>query len=245
MCYDQEVMRVISMVPSWTETLIESNVDVVGRTRFCIHPKDKIAHIPVVGGTKDIKVQEIQNLKPDILILDKEENPIRMSELGFPYYATHVSSIHNVAGEVSKMSEIVQSLKLKDIAERWERCARKTLSSQANLPVLEWLTSVPQKTTKVFYIIWRNPWMVVSNDTFIGSMMTHLGYPLLPFANKYPEIHWEEMNQPGHLLLFSSEPFPFLKRKSVIPELKASAAIVDGERLSWFGVRSLRYLESL
>ena len=65
----------MSLVPSWTETLICAGVDVVGRTRFCIHPEGKVGSIAALGGTKNLKSQELMNLKPDLIILDQEENP--------------------------------------------------------------------------------------------------------------------------------------------------------------------------
>src|ERR1022692_4596445 len=94
-------VRVISMVPSWTETLIESGVNVVGRTRFCIHPKDQVKSIQAVGGTKDIDWDKVNGLKPNLVILDQEENPKSMADqCPFPILATHVTQISDVGRDL-------------------------------------------------------------------------------------------------------------------------------------------------
>src|SRR5437868_6660844 len=99
-------MRVVSFVPSWTETLLSSGVEVVGRTRFCIHPHEKVAAIPVVGGTKDWNLEKLRALKPDLLLLDQEENPKFMAEQSeFPFHATHIESVQSVAGALRAMGE--------------------------------------------------------------------------------------------------------------------------------------------
>ena len=93
-------LRVISMVPSWTETLLYAGIQVVGRTRYCIHPADKVAQIPIVGGTKDIKWDLVQDLQADLVLLDREENPLEMAESSpIPFLATHVSSLRELARE--------------------------------------------------------------------------------------------------------------------------------------------------
>ena len=90
-------MRIVSMVPSWTETLLKAGVNVVGRTRYCIHPPKLITNIPIVGGTKDVSWDLVEDLKPDLVLLDQEENPLEMAEeCPVPYFATHVNSIESL-----------------------------------------------------------------------------------------------------------------------------------------------------
>src|SRR3954462_7806167 len=99
-------MKVISMVPSWTETLIECGVEVIGRTRFCIHPRQVVASIPVVGGTKDVNWQRVQLLNADLLILDREENPKWMAEQApLPVLDTHVQSVDQLPRELERLGQ--------------------------------------------------------------------------------------------------------------------------------------------
>lgn len=91
-------MRIVSFVPSWTETLLECGADIVGRTRFCIHPADRVAAIPTVGGTKVANWDRVRSLQPDLVILDREENTVAMAE-ATPgrFLATHVTSFASCA----------------------------------------------------------------------------------------------------------------------------------------------------
>jgi len=238
-------MRVISMVPSWTETLIEAGVNVVGRTRFCIHPK---MLIPVVGGTKDWDLKKIAALNPDLIILDKEENPISMSlEAEFPYFATHVSSVLDMPRELNSLGAKLNNSVLLQYAEAWEKVPLfKRPLDLDNFPgIVEWGLKPQTKITKVIYVIWKNPWMSVSRDTFIGSMLELCGMQaLIPqYDEKYPVIDLVNMpDKKSTLLLFSSEPYHFLKNKDGLKELGFPHAYVNGESFSWFGVRSLRFL---
>jgi hypothetical protein len=96
-------------------------------------------------------------------------------------------------------------------------------------------------------MIWRNPWMSVSKQTFIGSMLETCGFgPFLrDFETKYPQIDLAAFKPANTLLLFSSEPYPFLRKRSVLKPVTHPYAFVNGECFSWFGVRALKFLESL
>ncbi len=95
-------MRVVSLIPSWTETLLEAGVNVVGRTRFCVYPADKVRNIPAVAGTKNWDFAAIKALKPDLLLLDKEENPKWMAEqTEIPVFSTHITSIQSMPGALA------------------------------------------------------------------------------------------------------------------------------------------------
>src|SRR4051812_42204682 len=118
-------MRIVSLVPSWTETLLATGLNVVGRTRFCIHPEQLVSSIPRVGGTKDWNWPAIQKLKPDLLLLDQEENPKFMAEQNeIPYMATHITSVESVAPELTRMAERLHSTKLAGLAQRWQAIAQ-------------------------------------------------------------------------------------------------------------------------
>lgn len=244
-------MRVVSMVPSWTETLITAGVNVVGRTQFCIHPADRVRSLPVVGGTKNINREKVLALSPDLLLLDREENPKEMSELGLTFHATHISNVGDVAPALNELASLFKNKELEKYAQRWTRVlerARAYPLSLEKLP-LTWMQRSTYDFQKVYYVIWREPWMVISRDTFIGSMLSLFvdEKKISHCTNRYPQVSWDELNQPEHLLLFSSEPYPFIRRRESLPEfkcIKGGAAFINGESMSWFGLRSLQFLEA-
>lgn len=235
-------MRVVSFVPSWTETLLEAGVEVVGRTRFCIHGPG-VDQIPRVGGTKDWDLTRLESLRPDLLILDREENPRFMSEQGFRFHASHVQSLADMPAELKTLSGLLKNEKLEQMAEAFERLPKR-LPSDPLAGVIENYAR-GARYTKVVYIIWKDPWMAAGHGTFIASVLEHCGLSLAALEGKYPVIDLANFDPTSTLLIFSSEPYPFLKKKTGLGELGFPYVIVDGEKFSWFGVRSLRFLESL
>jgi hypothetical protein len=252
-------VKIVSMVPSWTETLLYCKCDVVGRTRFCIHPAESVQQITVVGGTKDIAWEKVRALKPDLLLLDQEENPRAMAEDSFvEVLATHVTSVNDVAGEIERIAkrmreagEIEVGESMNVLATRWARVAEAEplLNRELDhLPgLLEWLSVVPGEKTSIVYVIWKKPYMAVAKETFIASVLEKIGIPaeqLWPAGKgKYPEF--EIASVPTNtLMLFASEPYPFAEKKPSPAEIgPRAAAIVDGECFSWFGLRTLIFLE--
>ncbi len=246
----QKNLRVISLVPSWTETLIEAGVNIVGRTRYCIHPTDQVISIPTVGGTKHVDWQKVRALKPDLLILDREENPKDFAEQApCTWWASDIRSVMDLPPTLLEMSRVAECSPLKEFASRWERVVlenpppsdiRKVLPG-----LIEWVHPLKGSETQVLYLIWHRPWMAIAPNTFIGSMLAQIGWAdrLPSFDQKYPEIDLNSFDPEKTLLLCSSEPFPFLKRRDVLKDLPFATAIIDGEIWSWFGIRSLRFLE--
>ena len=229
------------MVPSWTETLLEAGVEVVGRTRFCVHPPCSVVR---VGGTKDWNLPRVLSLGADLLVLDREENPLFMSvDSGLPVWASQILSLHDVAPSLLDLGQVLGSAILADWGERWSKVA--AAEPCAGWPgIVEWGRRPAGEVRSVIYVIWRDPWMAVGPHTFIGSMLAKTGYPVHPFAEKYPVVDFAGFDRDSTLLLFSSEPFPFLRRREGLAELGFPYAFVDGESFSWFGVRALRFLES-
>lgn len=247
-------MRVISMVPSLTETLLENSVEVVGRTRFCVHPQAQVADIPVVGGTKDLNLSLIEKLQPDLIILDREENKKEMADsLRFPLHVTHIEDHASLALELRRFAKVFSKPSFMEWADLAEECrAQRQNWDWASIPgalssdfltLSENSNFKKHQSKKLRYVIWKNPWMAVSRETFIGSTLSILGAGdlIAPSAEKYFEFDWAaESQDPENFFLYSSEPYPF-HRKPV--ETSASGgAIVDGEAYSWFGVRNLRFL---
>lgn len=239
-------MRVISLVPSWTETLIEAGIEVCGRTRFCIFPQTEITHIPIVGGTKDVDWQKIKQLKPDLILLDKEENPKEFSEQSpFPWFATHVTDLESARDEMRKLGQMLKNQKILDWADQWEQLLSRSCGpwSMQRIPGEIKKISLPEVDhQKVVYVIWKNPWMAVNHNTFIGSMLQFLGASMadLKSEKKYPEITEEILK--NNYILFSSEPFPFHKKEKDLEGQGFTGSLVAGEGFSWFGVRGLNFL---
>jgi iron complex transport system substrate-binding protein len=240
--------RVVSLVPSWTETLLFAGVDVVGRTRFCIHPEDLVKKIPIVGGTKNWTWEKIVEINPDLVLLDKEENPKFMSEQDtFKWHASHVQNISDMPDQIDQLSNLLSNPQLSELSQRWKTvlsAPKKTIQDFTQLPgILEWGIKPTQPIKQVLYLIWKDPWMAVSCDTFIGSVLDLFGLELPQFADKYPKINLDDFNPKETLILFSSEPYPFLKKKDEMGYLTFPYAFVDGESFSWFGLRALEFIE--
>jgi ABC-type Fe3+-hydroxamate transport system substrate-binding protein len=243
-----DFMRVVSLVPSWTETLIEAGIEVVGRTRFCIHPASKIRSVPAVGGTKNVDWELIKKLKPDLVLMDKEENPREFAEnCPFPWHATHVVDIQSCATELGKLGQLFSNQALSNWAAEFDEVLKA--------PEEKWdFNRIPGEIEKlgvihspqsVLYVIWKTPWMCVTRHTYIGSVLEFLGAPLaeLKSESKYPEISEDELKK--HYVLFSSEPFPFVKKKKDLELLGLAGSLVDGEKYSWFGIRGLNFLKQV
>lgn len=240
-------MKIVSLVPSWTETLIRCHLPVVGRTRFCIHPIDQVSGIPILGGTKNIDMSLLKKIDPDWVILDQEENPKSMAEeCPAPWISTHVTDWMHMISEMRRLAGIFQSQHLLDWALRAENIERlikqtnRSFDLKAGFPGLMQLNSEYQRSTLVEYVIWKNPWMTVGDGTYISSVLDMMKAPRANHFEKYPVI--ESLNQDGSVFyLFSSEPYPFHKKNE---ETRAyPSAVVDGEGFSWFGCRGIEFME--
>ncbi len=241
-------MKIISMVPSWTETLLMSGIQVVGRTRYCIHPDHEVKRVAIVGGTKEWDLALVRKLDPDFILLDKEENSKEMFE-AWPEkcIVTHIEKVEDVAPELALLNQKFENVQLRDFSERWQRVAALEIRARSSkeIPgVLKWIKPIDSEIENLVYVIWRKPWMTINQDTFIASVLTHLGLGerISRHTKKYYEFEMQEL-LPKSLLLFSSEPYPFLKMSKGLNDFGAASAIVNGEDFSWFGVRSLVFLE--
>lgn len=252
--------RVISMVPSWTEMLISLGIPPVGRTRFCIEPKPDVLDIPIIGGTKDWNLDLVQSLTPDLIILDKDENPKFMSEgHSIPWVATHVQNIESCIMGIEHIANVVTQARpdlspaFDTIMSRWQHIANRppktnSLHDLDRLPgLIQWIKKPEKSVQAIYYLIWKNPWMHATRETFIGDIADRAGLPLMTKTNgsHYPQIDLNTLDPDSTLLLFSSEPYPFHKKTEDLKSLPFPSAIVDGQNFSWFGTHSLKFLETL
>ncbi|WP_425392521.1 helical backbone metal receptor [Ekhidna sp.] len=222
--------RIVSLVPSQTEFLIDIGALVVGRTKFCVHPTDQVKDLPVIGGTKNFHIDKIRQLKPDLIIGNKEENyreGIEELEKEFPVW---MSDIYTLKDSFEMMSSIGQLCDLEAPAKAIIGDCKKATENVKRT-----------KSGKVIYLIWKDPWMAAGKNTFIDHLLNHLGYENLITGDRYPELTTEQITDLNpEKILFSSEPFPFKEKhleKARGQWPKADCQLVDGELYSWYGSR--------
>ncbi|MBX7204393.1 MAG: helical backbone metal receptor [Bacteroidia bacterium] len=230
--------RIVSLVPSQTELLYDLGLtdEVVGQTLFCIHPKSQHESKPRVGGTKKLQLDKIRQLKPDLIIGNKEENEqSQIAELQkeFPVWMS----------DIKNMDDALQMIEgIGNITGRQEQAAILCKSIQNAFTGFN--TPVQSHGAKVLYLIWRNPFMAAGTDTFISDMITRIGWQNAITQNRYPELTAEQIAiLDPDIILLSSEPYPF--KNEHIGELKmicpgAHIRLADGEMFSWYGSRLLK-----
>jgi ABC-type Fe3+-hydroxamate transport system substrate-binding protein len=236
--------RVVSLVPSTTETLFDLGLPPVGVTRYCVHPAAGLADLPRVGGTKDVVVERVRALRPDLIVGNCEENTREIFaalEPIAPVYAAFPRTVDDALADLLRLGAL---LGRHEQAQAW---AERIGAERAALRAL------PPSPERVAYLIWRKPYMAVSGDTFIGAMLREAGLHNVfeQHPERFPVIepHQIAAAAPNRVLL-SSEPFPF--RATHAAELAeatglpgAAFAAADGELCSWHGTRLVLGLAAL
>ena len=237
--------RIISLVPSQTELLFDLGLDaeVVGITKFCIHPIDKFASRAKVGGTKKLNLELIRNLKPDLIIGNKEENERGQVETLMQEFPVWMSDIYTL--EDARKS-IVQ---IGELADRQPEATYLNHLINAGFTDLQTLALQHGIDKTVAYAIWRKPYMLAGKDTFIDHILTLNGLQNVIRQSRYPEIELSQLAllKPD-LIFLSSEPYPF--REKHLDEIKnavpfAKVMLVDGEMFSWYGSRLVKAVQYL
>lgn len=237
-------MKIVSLVPSITETLFDFGLtkhEVVGRTKFCIHPAEEVKNVAIIGGTKNLNIDKILNLKPDLIIANKEENEkLQIEELA-KSCRVWVTDIATLKDNENFLWEMGMVLKKRALAEEFNSRINSIFSS----------IKKENKRKKIAYLIWQNPMMSIGGDTFINNILTQIGFEnILQDKTRYPEITLEEITKADYLFL-SSEPYPFSEKHRVIFQDRLPSTkilLVDGEAFSWFGTHLLQcgdYLKKL
>lgn len=233
-------MKIISLVPSITETLFDFGMtsnEIIGRTKFCIHPENLVKEVEVIGGTKNLNIKKIRALNPELIIANKEENEkLQVEELSkdFKVWATDIQNLENNSRFISELGKL---LKKPDLARNFNETIEGIFS--------EIKVETPKK---VAYLIWKNPVMTVGSDTFIHDVLSKIGFQnIFSDQTRYPEIALSDLQEAEYIFL-STEPYPF-KQKHV-KEFKAEfpskkIILVDGEAFSWFGTHLAKKAEYL
>ncbi len=239
--------RIISLVPSQTELLFHLGLDkeVVGVTKFCIYPTDWKTRKTIVGGTKNIKIDLIKELNPDLIIANKEENDEDSLRKLMPIFPVWISDIKRLEDAFQMILSVGKITNTESTSFTWTEKIKKQFKI---------LSLLPKQPRRVAYLIWNNPLMSVNQDTFIHSLLELNQWDncFKDKLNRYPEIREEELVDSNPEMVFlSSEPFPFKDKhidrfKQLLPESRV--VLVNGEYFSWYGSRlvdSPAYFSSL
>jgi ABC-type Fe3+-hydroxamate transport system substrate-binding protein len=270
---DNAPRRIVSLVPSWTESLFGLGVGerVVGITDYCVEPKSGVAAIPKVGGTKNPRIEEILALQPDLVIANVEENQRRdiewLESRGARCFVTFARTVRQAIDELMMLGELVGAGNIRAVVESIQIEYQNAIQNQNTAPC-----------PRVFVAIWKDPWMTANGDTFINDMIELSGganifrerarrFPLAADLGqgdagkiigerdtRYPRVSIVEIAEHApEILLLPDEPYSFTDTD--VGELKAvrnlsgaRVILLDGKVLTWYGVRmgeSLKILREL
>jgi ABC-type Fe3+-hydroxamate transport system substrate-binding protein len=237
--------RIVSLVPSQTELLFDLGLGerVVGVTKFCTHPAEQTQRITKVGGTKQFRFPAIDQLQPDLILGNKEENyqeGIEQLATRYPVWISDIFNLSDALGMISQVGSLTgKSTQAMELAKKIDEGFRS----------LKPLTPQP----KVAYLIWKKPYMAACGLTFIHDMLIRCGFlNVFGHLSRYPEVTVSSLanTRVGYVFL-SSEPYPFKEKDLQELQIALPASrivLVDGEMFSWYGSRllqSVSYFQSL
>ena len=228
--------RIISLVPSISMLLADMNLGhrLVGVTKFCVHPKELRETRQIIGGTKILRFDAINALKPDLIIANKEENnkaDIERLQATYPVWVSDIQTIDDALNLVHILGEMTSCVS-----------ASQKIHTSITEKRQHFKQTIAPSSARIAYTIWNNPFMAAGGNTFIQTMLNEGGW-VNAFAEhtRYPAFTLEGLKAMNVDYLFlASEPFPFGQKHkalftSVIPEDKIH--IIDGEMFSWYGSR--------
>lgn len=244
--------RIVSLVPSQTELLVDFGLEeeLVGVTKFCVHPASLRDRKKTIGGTKNIRVEDVLALKPDLVVANKEENPKRAVEAIAATVPTYVSDVDDLESAMAMITDLGtltgRESAAREIRSNFEESLFRLRMAMGDL-----------KPVRVLYLVWKDPYMAAGTDTFISAALDVLNLDnvletLDEKGTRYPALTVDEMRALNpDVILLSSEPYPFEARHGdeLARELSGVKMIcVDGEPFSWYGSRwnkSIDYFESI
>ncbi|SDS20424.1 substrate-binding protein [Gillisia sp. Hel1_33_143] len=228
--------RIISLVPSQTELLCTLGLtdSIVGITKFCVHPEGLKTEKKIVGGTKNVHFNKIADLKPDIILCNKEENTKEMVFALEKIAPVHISNVITLEDTYQLI------LQYGEIFNRTMQASHLVNSIQYKKGEL----NIDNRIKKVVYLIWKDPWMAVGGNTFINSMLelNNCDNVFKNSTDRYPVLTLEMLKELDiDIVLLSSEPYPFKEKhiSDLIKLLNTNTILVNGEYFSWYGSRLL------
>jgi hypothetical protein len=250
--------RIVCLVPSISELLCDLGLggQLVGRTGFCIHPWETVRHIPKVGGTKDVRMDRVRELAPTHVVVNVDENRKEDAEALAEFVpnvvVTHPQGPRDNLDLYRQMgSEFNRQREAEELCERFERAYERATASAG-----------PER--RVLYLIWRDPWMSVSRETYISQTLALFNWHTVPRGERlvvvsspqgdqgrqvrYPEVDLGAFAGKVDRVLLSSEPFHFKEHHvaevaALVPG--AEVSLIDGEMTSWYGSRAIAGLDYL
>ncbi len=231
---EKHPIRIVSLVPSQSELLWNLGLEdeIVGVTKFCIHPKELRNQKVIVGGTKNLKCERILDLKPDLIIGNLEENTKEDIEYLQSKIPTYVSDVSNIQSAIKMIDDIGIICNRVNESQKIIDKIQHDFEPNQSHKILK----------KALYLIWNEPLMSIGGDTFISNMLPYAGFEnVLKESKRYPTITDEEINSMKIDAIFlSSEPYPF--KEEHLKEFqnrfpKTKIGLVDGEYFSWYGSR--------
>ena len=241
--------RIVCVVPSITELLFDLGLgaQVVGRTGFCFHPKPAVKQVPRVGGTKDFDLEKIRALEPTHLIVNVDESPRERVEAAAEF-VPHIIVTHPLAPldniDLYRLLGAVFSRpeETDELVARFDRVYRNTVEATCHLA-----------SERVLYVIWKNPWMTISLDTYIARTLAAVGWNQIAVDSdaRYPEVDIASLLGLVDRVLLSSEPYAF--RPKDVTEVESMAtggsapavSLIDAEMTSWYGSRAIAGMQYL
>lgn len=242
--------RIVCLVPSITELLFDLGLGeyLVGRTGFCIHPAPAVRRVPKVGGTKDIDIEKIRALRPTHAVVNVDENPKWVAQ-ALAEFVPHIIVTH----PLDPFGNVKLFRLLGGVFDRQQQAgALESQFTQACRTVVREAEALRRQ--QVLYLIWQDPWMTVSRDTYISRTLALVGWDTLPAqaAARYPELpEIAESAAEADWVLLSSEPYPFREqhlagiRRALPAGSRCRVALMDGEMVSWYGSRAIQGLPYL
>jgi ABC-type Fe3+-hydroxamate transport system substrate-binding protein len=241
--------RIISLVPSITELLFEMGLgeQVVGRTVFCVHPKDQVKQVRSIGGTKQVNLDKVKALNATHLIVNVDENPKELVD-ELAAFIPHIVVTHpNTPADNIDLFSLIGN-----IFNKKGEAARLISDFQAALSHAQ-LSAQELDKKKVLYFIWKDPWMTIAGETYIAQS---LGVAKMISQPQNADVRYPEIDLKNGILdevdaiLFSSEPFlfkqPHLDEFSKKFDISANKLhIIDGEMTSWYGSRAIQGMRYL
>jgi ABC-type Fe3+-hydroxamate transport system substrate-binding protein len=235
--------RIVSLVPSITELLFHLGLGdkVVGRTTFCIHPETRLADVPRVGGTKKPHIEKLRRLRPSHVIVNVDENRKQDVE-AIAAFTPHVIVTHPLTPDDNLTLYRMMGGIFDRCAQAEQLCGEFQRARDA---LVETSASLPPR--RVLYLIWRDPWMTISRDTYIASTLALANWHTACHDPdvRYPQVRVDEaLLADIDIVLFSSEPFPFKRThleefRNLTGDRETLFELVAGAMTSWYGSRAV------
>ncbi|HKL19066.1 MAG TPA: helical backbone metal receptor [Halalkalibaculum sp.] len=233
--------RIVSLVPSLTELLVDLGLkkQLVGRTRFCVHPKNEVDDIPIVGGTKNPRLDKIRDANPDYIVANKEENKREHINELRQEFEVNLTDIATIEDALITIHELGKELGAEDESEKLIRQINEVLDDIPEEPPL-----------RTAYLIWKDPYMTVGKDTYIHNVMKHWKLEnVFGDETRYPKVTFYDITEKDpELILLSSEPYPFKEKhlaefEEAFPNTRI--LLTEGEWFSWYGSHMLHSFKRL